>query len=407
MSFQSGVTSTDDNEVEVLFGTKTPGADNLLGGSKTEGQSEATEEVIVDEKKKAPAKKVQATAVEGEIQPEVINHEEDAELLLGKTEGEETTEVADDQKTIAPKKVEPKKAATSKVPEDQEINFEAIYNDMVAEGIWKEVELPEGAKWNKEMFLQAQKLQTTSQYEDLLSRTGDYGKAIIKFEQDGGNPKELLDLFRDQKEVQEFDIKDADSQETFLRAYLEAQGNSQKSIDRTVRALQDQGPEALKEEAEEKKAIWDDQYKQEIEARKTEQALYAKQVEDAQKSFQSTISTALTADAEVTPKERKELQSYILNYTQNFNGRDVSQFYVDMAEIQKDPKNYIELAKFIKGLKTGEYTKKVIDKVKKEVSATSYLKIKNNATIKGVGSGTPEVETSRGTNFVSLLTKRS
>ena len=323
MSFISGVTSTDDQDIDLMFGVKTPGADNLLENKKKDDPSKTTPAV---------------TAVEGEPQPEVIDHDKDANLLLGDdapaSEGNEGV-----QEPVAPvKKPEPKKtASTVKVPEGQEIDFEAIYNDMVVQGIWKEVELPEGAKWDKEMFLQAQKLQTTAQYEDLLSRTGPYGKAIIEYEQNGGNPGELLNLFREQREVQQFGIEDAESQETFLRAYLESQGNSQKSIDRTIRALQDQGPDALKEEAEEKKTIWDEQYNDEIEARKKEQALYNKQLEEAQKNFESTIATALTGDAEATPKEKRDLQSYMLNFNQSYQGRNVSQFYVDMAEIQKDP----------------------------------------------------------------------
>ncbi len=345
------------------------------------------------------------TAVIGEPDPEVIDHDTDADLLLGGDGKTEPKVDATKKQVVEPKRIEPKKTDV-KLAETQEVNYEAIYEDMVAQGLWKEVEVPEGTEWSKETFLQVQKLQTTSQYEDLLSRTGTYGKAIIEFEQNGGNPKELLDLFRDQREVQEFDLSDAESQETFLRAYLEAQGNSQKSIDRQVKALQDQGPDAVKEEAEEKKAIWDDQYKQEIEARKNEQALYSKQMEDAQKKFQSTIEATLTADADVTPKERRDLQTYMLNFTQAFHGKNVSQFYVDMAEIQKDPKNYIELAKFIKGLKTGEYTKKVVDKVKKEVSANSYLKIKNGTTVKPTASGTPGLTDSKGSSFLDHLGRK-
>ena len=77
-----------------------------------------------------------------------------------------------------------------------------------------------------------------------------------------------------------------------------------------------------------------------------------------------------------------------------------------MAEVQKDPKNYIELAKFVKGLKTGEYTKKVADKVKKEVSASSFLKIKNNTTIKSSGAGTPSLNDGKPSSFLDYLNKK-
>jgi hypothetical protein len=387
MSFVSGVTSTNDQEVDLLFGVTTPGADNLLGAKEKEAS-----EVI--EKKEVIKKATPSTAVAGEPVTEVINHDDDADLLLG-------DDSADTSKTVTTKT----EKATPKLPEAQEVNLEAIYKDMVAKKLWREVDIPDDVEWNEDLFSQVQKLQASSQYEDLLDRTGTYGKAIIEFEQNGGNPRELLDLFRDQREVQEFDITDIESQETFLRSYLQAQGNSDKSIERQIKALQDQGPDALREEAEEKKAIWDEQYKGEIEARKKEQALYARQVEEAQRKFHSTIESSLTADPDATPKERRELQNYMLNYSQPFQGKQVSQFYVDMAEVQKDPKNYIELAKFVKGLKTGEYTKKVADKVKKEVSATSFLKIKNNTTIKSSNPGTPGLTDSKSSGFLDYLKK--
>lgn len=391
MSFVAGVTSTNDQDIDVLFGVTTPGADNLVGA--TEKKEPEKKEVI-----KKPASNI----IEGEPAKEVIDHDTDTDTLLGGEDPVEGTPKVEPK--VEAKKVAPK--TETKLSDTQEVDLKAVYEEMVAQGLWKEVDVPDGTEWNKETFLQVQKLQTTSQYEDLLDRTGTYGKAIIEFEQNGGNPKELLDLFRDQREVQEFSIEDTESQETFLRSYLQAQGNSDKSIERQVKALQDQGPEALREEAEEKKAIWDQQYKAEIDARKNEQALYAKQVEEAQRNFQSTIETTLVSDAEVTPKERRELQSYMLNYTQPFQGRQVSQFYMDMAEVQKDPRNYIELAKFVKGLKTGEYTKKVADKVKKEVSATSFLKIKNNATIKVTGGGSPETTNPKSSSFLDYLNKK-
>ena len=36
MTFQAGVTSTNDEDIDVLMGTKTPGADNLIGAKEEE-----------------------------------------------------------------------------------------------------------------------------------------------------------------------------------------------------------------------------------------------------------------------------------------------------------------------------------------------------------------------------------
>jgi len=392
MSFIAGVSSTNEEDIDLLMGTKTPGADNLLGG-KSEPKADDKE---INKQVKQPESNNPA--------PDEVNPESDADLLLGG--GGDADPVKEDNKVEKSKqdtKVASKKA---EVPQELEVDYEAIYQNMVENGVWEEVEVPEGTQWTKETFLEVQKLQAESKYEDLLSKTGTYGKAIIEFEQNGGNPSELLNLFREQRDIRDYDVSSPEGQEEFLSAYMQTQGYSEKSIERTIKSLKDQGGTVLQEEAEEKKGLWDKQYDDEIKSRQQEQALYAKDLEKAQKQFYDNTVSTITKDADLTPKERRDLQNYILNYDQSFKGQQVSQFYLDMTEIQKDPKNYIELAKFIKGLKTGEYTKKVAEKVQKETSAKSFLKIKNGAALK-TNSGNPDLQKdSASSSFITLLNKK-
>lgn len=388
----SKVQTSNDEFVDNLFGDKTPGAENLLGGKKEE-DPEKKEEGKKDEKKAVTPTEAQGLA-------DKLNSNEYLDNLLGGEETKEEGASDEEPKKTTPKKEVPKKAEESPI----EVDYEALYSKMVDDGVWKEVELGDDVTWDKDTFLQVQKLQASQEYEDLLSKTGNYGKAIIKYEQDGGNPGELLNLFREQREVQQYDIKDAEGQEEFLRAYLESQGNSEKSIERSINSLKDAGEEALKEEADEKKSIWDKQYQEEIQVKQNEQALYAKEMQEAQTKFQTNIKDTVVKDADLTPKERKDLQSYILSYNQNMNGYEVSQFYVDMTEIQKDPKNYIELAKFIKGLKNGDYRKKIVEKTAKEVKAETFIKIKNGASLKINGGTNNDVsEASKTPGFASMV----
>lgn len=384
--FTPGVNSVDDEFVDNLFGEKTPGADNLLGGAAPK-----TEKTELD-----PAKKE-------EITPDL--EDQNTDILFDDPDPSSTDDDPKSTKKEDKSKGTPKSTKQSALPAETELNYEAIYQDMVANGIWDEVEIPDGTEWNKDTFIEIQKLQTTAKYEDLLSRTGTYGKAIIEYEQNGGNPSELLDLFREQRDVREFDTSDSEGQEIFLRSYLEAQGYSEKSIDRTINLLKDQGGDVLKEEAEEKKAIWDEQYREVIENKQKEQALYQKQMREAMANFEKNITETLTTDPDATPKDRKELHNYMLNYSQNYNGKQVSQFYIDMAEVQKDPKNYVELAKFVKGLKNGEYVNKVAAKAKKEATVSSYLKIKNGAALGKIGGGDPALG-GKGSDFITLLNRK-
>lgn len=398
MSFTSAITSTNEEAVDTLFGKQTPGADNLLGGAQKTKEEEAAEAAKVAEAaKKAKGKGTATVLKDGEAQEKVNALDEGEvvdELFPG---GEEVDEQGN--------KVVKKPLPAGKPASDLEVDYKAVWDQMVSDGVVPDLEIPEDTVWDAETFKKVQQQAVSGQYNDLLDKTGAYGKAIIEYEKNGGNPGELLSLFREQKQVQEFDIKDAAGQEEFLRAYYEAQGNSEKSTDRMIKALQDQGEEAFSEEAAEKKTLWDSQYDKEIEGRKKEQALLAKTMEEAAKNFQKTITDTLTSDADATPKEKKELRDYILEYNQTYNGKQVSQFYVDMSEIQKDPTNYVELAKFIKGIKTGEYKKKVETKVKREVTASTFMKVKGGGALSRSGGETP-ADDSSGSNFLTLLKKK-
>lgn len=385
--FTTGVSTTNDEEVDFLLGDKNPSADDLLGGKKTE------------EKKEEDPKKEVSTQ---EQVKELIDTGKVDEFDVLFAETEESTEASKEPKKVTTTKEVSKKPET-KV--DFEPDYQVLYQKMVEDGVWEEVDVPENVEWNKDTYLEVAKLQAESKYEDLLSRTGTYGKTIIEFEKNGGNPAEMLNLFREQRDVRDYDISSEDGQEEFLQNFYTAQGYSEKSITRTITALKDQGSDALKEEAEEKKGIWDKQYEDEIKARQQEQALYAKEVEKAQKQFNSNISETVSKDGDLTPKERKDLQSYILDYSKQFMGNQVSQFYLDMTEIQKDPKNYIELAKFVKGIKDGSYTKKAVEQTRKVEAAKSFIKIKNGNALTTISSN-PDIDSgNKASSFISLLRK--
>ena len=403
--FTGVVENTNDQDIDLLMGIKTPGADDLLGGKKKAQESSeepdpADPDLELDEpiepKAAAPKRnRIEETPAEKASKKTT---DEVADELFGKEE-----ETLDDQGKVVKK---PVLAAKKVTPTDQEVDYQAVYEAFVADKVWGEVDVPEDFKWDAEGFKQIQALQSKTQYEDLLDKTGTYGKAIIEFEKNGGNPGEILTLFREQRTIQDFDVSTPEGQEDFLQSYLKAQDYSEKSIERTLKALIDQGGTALKEEAEEKKALWDTQYNEEIEQTQRQQALAASKAAEQARNFNKNISDVLTADPEATTKDRRELSNYILNYSQKFKGHDVSQFYLDMTEIQKDPTSYVELAKFIKGLKNGDYKQKIADKTKKEVSARTFMKVKNGAALTNRDGGTTPLNDGDEHSFVSYLSPR-
>lgn len=402
MTFQAEQIQVSDDDIEnVLFGDKTPGADNLIGGKKKPEETELEVEPEDDQVLVTGKKKVKVAAPVAAPKASELNADEFLDQAIG---AEDTVEEDEEGNPIEKKKPGPKPAAPkAALPDGSEPDYEALYQYFVDKKIWGEVELPEGTEWNEDTFKQVQDLQVVSRYDDLVNKTGPAGKMIIEYENNGGRPETMVDLFKEQRAVQTYDIAEAEGQEAFLREFYAAQGSSEKSVDRVVKSLIDQGPEALKEEADEKKALWDEQYKAEIAAEANRQTVVQKQKEDAEKNFQKNITQAVTSATDLTPKERKELRDYVLNYNQNYGGSLVSQFYADMVVLQQDTGNYLELAKFIKGLKNGDYKKKIADTTKKEVTAKTFLKIKGGAALKQGGGSGPDLGSDEGTNFLRLL----
>ena len=140
MTFQAGVTSTNDEDIDVLMGTKTPGADNLIGAKEEESTNSEDKGPKKTEPKKSEAKDTIANTT---------SQEEDADFLLG---GDEEEEKTDEPKKVEEKKLpkqESKKQEPTKktsLPQDMDVDYQAIYQKMVDDGIWEEVEIPEGQK---------------------------------------------------------------------------------------------------------------------------------------------------------------------------------------------------------------------------------------------------------------------
>jgi hypothetical protein len=402
MPIQGGIESIDDDAMDVLFGAKTPGADAFAGPQRGEPDNINPEDPDADsEGTPAPKKRVVLEQTPAQ-KAASKSADEVADELFG-TEGDADPHADPDAPKPEPKKVAAKPAAKAPKAEDNlEVDLKAYYDMMVEAKVWGEVEVPDDAKWDLELIKEIQALQVSHQYQDLLDRKGPYGKAIVEYEDNGGNPSDLIDLFREQRTVRQFDVSTPEGQEEFLTSYFEAQNYSTKSTDRLIKSLIDQGGDALKEEAEEKKALWDKDYEAEIEATKQQQALAAKQMEEHARNFNKVMSEAITSDPDLTPKERRELATYILDYSHKYGSQRVNQFYVDAAEIQKDPAAYIELAKFMKGLKDGTYKKKIADTSKKEANAKTFMKVKNGSALARRDGGQPELQTAD--NESSFLT---
>jgi hypothetical protein len=350
-----------DDQLDTLFGEvapeKTFKAEDLTTAQKKE--EETPQEKSTKNQKPNNSEKKEET-------PEVTEINEEDENLLFTTETEETEVEKQSTKKVTKEE---------KVKEAKSINFKNLVDHFVESGKWVDFEGREDIdEVSEEDFLKISEQQddfrVNSKFNDVLDKTGDYGKAIIEFEKNGGNPAELLSLFREQRDIQNIDLADQDNQEEVIKAYYEAQGEDEEWIKDYVDSLKDRGDEAFKKDAEKKHAKLLDNNKQEVAQLQVQQKSFQKEQEEAQKYFQTNTRKAIHSKEDWSNSEKKDLEKFLLAYDKKLSdGRIVNSLFLKMTEIQQDPAKYVEFAKFIQDMdkyKEGVKKQAATETVKKQ-----------------------------------------
>ena len=337
-----------DEELDTLFGEVAPEKTFKAGDLTTAQKKEdTTTEKTTTQKNQKPN-----NSEKKEETPEVteISEEDENELF--------TTETEEEVKT-------PTKKVTKeeKVKEAKSVNFKNLVDHFVESGKWVDFEgRDEIEEVSEDDFYkiseQQDEFRVSSKFNDVLDKTGSYGKAIIEFEKNGGNPTQLLELFREQRDIQNVDLSDQDNQEEVIKAYYEAQGEDDEWIRDYVDSLKDRGDEAFKKDAEKKHVKLLEGNKQEVAQLQVQQKQFQEEQENAQKFFQTNTRKAIHSKEDWSNSEKKDLEKFLLAYDKRLpDGRVVNSLFLKMTEIQQDPAKYVEFAKFIQDM----------DKYKEEV----------------------------------------
>lgn len=360
MAIDVTVMDIDDDQIDTLFGgvasDKTFKAEDLTPAQKKEDEP--------SKDKSTKAEKQPSNSEKQEETPEVTEINEEDENDLFSTDAEED-EVKQSKKTSKEERSKDVKST----------NFKNLVDHFVDSGKWVDFEGREDIEEvSEEDFLkiseQQDEFRVNSKFNDVLDKTGNYGKAIIEFEKNGGNPAQLLELFREQRDIQNVDLSEPDNQEEVIKAYYEAQGEDDEWIKDYIESLKDRGDEAFKKDAEKKHAKLLDVNKAEVAQVQQQQAGYKREQEEAQKFFQTNTRKAIHSKEDWSNAEKKDLEKFLLSYDKRLqDGRVVNSLFLKMTEIQQDPAKYIEFAKFIQDMdKYKEGVKKQAEKetVKKQ-----------------------------------------
>lgn len=293
-----------------------------------------------------------------EVSNEIVNidpdsfFEEDTET---EEENEEETNVTVDDKSKDSKKeteeVETDEETKATSVEEKQILKRTI-DFLVESGRWKDFEGREELEVDDEVFgkiaLEQDRIRVEETFAELIDSTGPYGKAIISHIKDGGNPDDILDLFKEQKEVQSINTNTLEGKIEYIEKYYsEVVGWKPAKIEKHLRLLAEKGEEEIDSEFDELKNEFDDYYNQQLEAI-TQEREANKQKELAKKQkFVGDIKKVIKERSDFTDKDRKIVENAVLNYNKRLpNGQVVNEFFIKFAEMQNDPEAYVDLVLF-------------------------------------------------------------
>lgn len=341
---KTGVSELEKDDLETAF----PGEDD--------DDDQGEEGADGDDKKKAGAKKTAKKEDEGD------DNEEGDDDNAGDDDdqGEDNNEEDDDNK--------------GENDDDSPIEvsdfLKARVELLLKKGVWKPFEFdgkkPDEIEWDEETFeeieLQQRAWEKEGLREELLDTFGPYGRDIAEYAANGGNPEDLIDIFKEQQQVKAIDISTEDGQKEIVFQYQtqilkRTPQRANKEIERLI------ADKMLEDDAKEAKDTIETHLKEQADSMKADQETAKKNFEQQTKAQQQKFSTDVTKlvnDSDDIPAdEKKEVIKLLTSFRHELpNGTKVNDFYFKLAEFRKDLKNYIAMvrlvnnpARFMKSLK--------------------------------------------------------
>ena len=394
-----------------------------LNTSVTDISPEALDALFSSDSSETPAEQTGTTVKEGEVvkvsddQIPEIDFEALEKAAAESSETEEGEEEGDN-KDKTPKTEVPKTEGEKKDESAPQVDLTVLKNTinyLVDKGIFKDFEGREDLELTEDVYAELLEAQVNEivneRYSAKKTSAGDYGQAILDYIENGGDPDQIIDLFKERKEVVEFDISNEDAQkELVTKYYKEVYGWKPERIKKTIDALALE-EDGLETEAQEVKSKYDEHYKKQVAEASEQQeqqrkAFEAEQVR-RQQVFETSIKDAIKA-YEVDDSRKTLIEQSILKKSKKLSdGTKVSELDLKFAEWQRDPKKFIELAEFILDQET--YLKRKEQQIQNKVVNKTYNFVKGNqATSKTKGSEhtKPEGQTkATGTNFSVIFKK--
>lgn len=351
--------------------------------------------------------------------PFVDNLDDLDEIDEPKEEDEDPKDIEDTKDKKAEDK--DKKPEDRKTKDEEPIDEEGVQqiksvlkntvNYLVDKGLWKDFDGREELELDEELYAELSAKQEEAKvaelFDELVNSTGLYGKSIINHIKRGGNPDEIIDIFKEQKSVQNFDIQDIDGQTSLVEKYYkEVVGWNKSKIDKYINNLRSE-EDGLEEEAKDVQSKFDKIYESQLAELEEKEESERLAREENQKRYKEELSSTIDTSDKYTDHEKKLIKNSLLKFDKKLqDGTPINSFYLRFAEIQKDPAQYADLVHFVMD-REGYDRKKEVKTNSKAVEKTWNF-VKGNASIKRNGVQTPERDSNKTSkiDFSGLLKRK-
>lgn len=370
MSFESQITQLDSSQLDSLFTdipNSTPNADTLIVG------------------------KDDVKVVKQDTQIPFIDNLDDLDKDDTTDDTDDKSKTDDVNDKVDDKKVDDKDDKGSEDDdkgndENNESVKEVLKNTveyLINSGQWVDFEGRENLEITQEVYADLVAKQdehrVSQMFSELLDSTGEYGKAIISHIKTGGNPDEIIDLFKEQKQIEQMDSSTEKGKQSIIEKYYsEVLGWKPEKVEKTIKRLVEDND--IESEYKDVKELYDSHYESKLEELQEEAKNAERLARQKQEAFVSNIREALNEDSTLTSKDKALIASSILDFRHQLdNGQKVNDFYIKFAEMQADPKKYIKLVRYVMNPEGFENTIK--KKEESNAAAKAFSFIKGNAAL--------------------------
>lgn len=406
---QTEIVDINDDALDALFNetpASTVNANTLVGGKQSADDELEDVELDEEEEVEVPAKKTKGKAAKAAPAkaPEQRNDRVEDIDLDDYPEGDDEDEDEDEEGEDEKEKKTAKRTKETKEPETKNEDapevvsvLKSTVDYLVENGLWQDFEGREDMEFDEETYAklaaEQDKIRVQGMFDEMIDSTGPFGKAIIDFVKSGGNPDEIIDLFKEQKAVEAISTDSVDGQKTLIKQYYtDVMGWKPEKAEKYISNLVLSNE--LENEADEVKELYSSFYKKEADRLNQEQQEFANKQKEAEQAFEANIKNTVKARKDLNPSEKKMVEEYLLSYDQRLpNGQMVNKFYVNFAKMQANPEDYIDLVMFV--MDKNKFVQKVAKTEETKATAKAFSFIKGNGA----------VSTKKGTSYDSMKKK--